>query len=384
MGRLARLLTIAGLGFAIATAPAIAGERADVISPIDVSVLAPPQPALGTDGKRHMVYELQVHNWELTKDATIEQVQVRTGGSHALLASYSGAALSSLLVQEPFAAPLSTTLVPGEGTILWMDVTLPARGPTPSSLVHRFRVNGIEFPAGITKVITAKPIAIEPPLRGSDLVDANGCCGATPHTRAIQTFDGIRWNAQRYAIDWVQKDASGAIFSGSPLLNTSYFLFSRPVYAVANGVVTSVLGDRPENTPPIPDQTLTNYNAGELVTGNHVILKIAPGVYALYAHLRPGSIRVRLGQKVKAGTVLALSGNSGNSTGPHLHFQLMSANKPLVSNGIPYVFKSFTLEGRLTDPLEQFYENNKGTFSTERSHRTDELPMTGDVVSFGP
>jgi hypothetical protein len=62
----------------------------------------------------------------------------------------------------------------------------------------------------------------------------------------------------------------------------------------------------------------------------------------------------------------------------------MSANKPLVSNGIPYVFKSFTLEGRLTDPLEQFYENNKGTFSTERSHRTDELPMTGDVVSFGP
>src|SRR5476649_1687328 len=115
MGRLARLLMIAGLGFAIATASAIAGERADVISPIDVSVLAPPQPVLGTDGKRHMVYELQVHNWELTKDATIEQVQVRTGGSHALLASYSGAALSSLLVQEPFAAPLSTTLVPGEG-----------------------------------------------------------------------------------------------------------------------------------------------------------------------------------------------------------------------------------------------------------------------------
>ena len=62
----------------------------------------------------------------------------------------------------------------------------------------------------------------------------------------------------------------------------------------------------------------------------------------------------------------------------------MSANKPLVANGIPYVFKRFTLEGQLTDPLEQFYEHNQGTFSTERSQRTNELPMTGDVVSFGP
>src|SRR6201999_3711036 len=112
------MLAIAVSGCALAAAPAVAGQHSDVISPLDVSVLAPPQPVLGTDGRRHMLYELQVHNWT-SKKATIQLVQVRVRSSGRLLAAYTGPGLSDLLVQEAFAKPLSRTLVPGEGTILW-------------------------------------------------------------------------------------------------------------------------------------------------------------------------------------------------------------------------------------------------------------------------
>jgi murein DD-endopeptidase MepM/ murein hydrolase activator NlpD len=69
------------------------------------------------------------------------------------------------------------------------------------------------------------------------------------------------------------------------------------------------------------------------------------GEYALFAHLQHYSIRVRLRQKVKRGEVIALVGNSGNSTGAHLHFQLMDRSASLASEGIPFVFDRFRFLG---------------------------------------
>ncbi len=59
------------------------------------------------------------------------------------------------------------------------------------------------------------------------------------------------------------------------------------------------------------------------ILGNHVVLDLGDEVYAALAHLRRGSVRVRPGDRVAAGQQLAACGNSGNSTEPHLHFQLM-------------------------------------------------------------
>ena len=60
--------------------------------------------------------------------------------------------------------------------------------------------------------------------------------------------------------------------------------------------------------------------------GNHVILEIAPNVFALYGHLQLGSLTVKVGDTVKAGAPIARLGNSGPSSGPHLHFGI--ADKP--------------------------------------------------------
>lgn len=177
-------------------------------------------------------------------------------------------------------------------------------------------------------------------------------------------------------------DGQGRTFAGDPADPHSYLIFGEPVHSVAAGVVTSVLDGRPTQKPPIPDSSLTNYNAAKFVTGNHVIVRLRRGVYAMYAHLEKGSMRVRRGDRVRRGEVLALAGNSGNSTAPRLHFQLMDRNSPLVANSVPYVFDRFTFAGRITSSPVEFGDTGIGTFTPDRSKRTDQLPMTSDVMTF--
>lgn len=113
-----------------------------------------------------------------------------------------------------------------------------------------------------------------------------------------------------------------------------------------------------------------------------MIEKIGPHVYAMYAHLVPDTVRVRVGQRVRRGQALARAGNSGNSSAPHLHFQLMSSNSPLGSNGIPYVFDDFELEGRVAGPLREIDETGRGALVPHRSTRRNQLPLTRTVMSF--
>jgi murein DD-endopeptidase MepM/ murein hydrolase activator NlpD len=79
--------------------------------------------------------------------------------------------------------------------------------------------------------------------------------------------------------------------------------------------------------------------------GNHVVVQIGRRVWAVYAHLQPGSIPVRVGERVTTGQRLGLLGNSGNSTQAHLHFQLSDGPDYLTSTSLPFVFDHYTLVG---------------------------------------
>lgn len=70
--------------------------------------------------------------------------------------------------------------------------------------------------------------------------------------------------------------------------------------------------------------------------GNYLVLDIGDGVYAVYAHLRRGSLRVGVGDRVTAGQEIAECGNSGNSSEPHLHFQLMDGSDVMTARGVPF------------------------------------------------
>jgi murein DD-endopeptidase MepM/ murein hydrolase activator NlpD len=78
-----------------------------------------------------------------------------------------------------------------------------------------------------------------------------------------------------------------------------------------------------------------------------VVLDLGGGVYAALAHLRRGSLRVRPGDRVAAGQQLAECGNSGNSTEPHLHFQLMDHPSVLLAAGLPLRFDQVGLPHNL-------------------------------------
>ena len=76
------------------------------------------------------------------------------------------------------------------------------------------------------------------------------------------------------------------------------------------------------------------------LTGNYVLVEGDPGV-AMYGHLREGSVRVRAGDPVTTGQQLGTVGNSGNSSMPHLHFQLQSGPDPRTATGLPCAFRSY-------------------------------------------
>ena len=118
-------------------------------------------------------------------------------------------------------------------------------------------------------------------------------------------------------------------------------MLSEDVFAVADGTVVSIQDGKPDAAPNIPMKPETNDDYG----GNHVILEIAPNTFALYLHLHPGSLTVKIGEVVKAGTPLAKIGNTGPSMGPHLHFSISDKPDFFAGRSLPFVFDNFTAVG---------------------------------------
>jgi murein DD-endopeptidase MepM/ murein hydrolase activator NlpD len=84
-------------------------------------------------------------------------------------------------------------------------------------------------------------------------------------------------------------------------------------------------------------------------TGNYISIKIGNNQFAFYEHLKPKSIKVKIGQKVKKGEVIASLGFTGQTTGPHLHFHVADDDSPLGAEGIPFVFEAFEVLGSYKD-----------------------------------
>src|SRR5262249_56500930 len=105
---------------------------------------------------------------------------------------------------------------------------------------------------------------------------------------------------QRFAIDFFALDSQHRSWVGDPSQVTSYLSYGRPAIAAADGVVVSAVNKYRENTPP---KAPTPPPIAE-TTGNNVILRVSPGIFLLYGHMVPGSVRVRNGQRVRRGDVL--------------------------------------------------------------------------------
>jgi murein DD-endopeptidase MepM/ murein hydrolase activator NlpD len=235
---------------------------------------------------------------------------------------------------------------------------------------------------------------ISPPLRGKNWVALNGCCDpGWAHRDAILPVNMKLNNSQRFAIDWKRTNDQGEFYTGDKTHNESYVDYGSPVYAVADGTVTSTLDNVDANAQgilPAADPVLAAKLTVENIDGNHIILDIGGGVYAMYAHFIKGSLLVKPGDKVKKGQEIAKLGNTGNANAPHLHFQLMNGPSLLEADGVPYVLDNFGYQGRVAQATMWNADNylSGSFFGPDRlptaQPRANELPLLLAIVNFPP
>jgi hypothetical protein len=377
-----------------------ARAQGEVPPSVDLSVPHAPIP-MRADGKTHLVYELHVTN--LGTDAiTLNRVEVLTEEG-ALLARYDTGELDTVIFRPGLPAPPparapgvfpiqggARIIAGGMRAVVYVWVAVES-GAVPGSLRHRAAIEaagpGGAKRTGVVDWVRADvhrqaTPSLDPPFREGTWLAANGPSNASLHRRTILAVNGRARIAQRFAIDWIKLGDNGLPYRGDPAQNASWFGYGEDVLAAADGVVTAVkdkiVDNVPLSTPSVPI-TL------ETVAGNHVIVEHGRGRFALYAHLQPGSLRVKLGDRVRRGQVLGRLGNSGNSDAPHMHFHLCDANSPLGCEGLPYVMERFELLGK----LELGDDLGKARPWTPKvaqpaDVRTKELPLEDQVVRFSP
>jgi hypothetical protein len=185
------------------------------------------------------------------------------------------------------------------------------------------------------------------PLAKKDLLAANLSMNLTQHREM---------RSQEFAMDiaGIGKDRRGTlnVFGSDPSKLSNYFGYGRPIFAVGDGTVAdsgtafldSMTGDPTKYSEEyfknlmadlVPKIGITN-----AVCGNYIVIDHGNGEYSAYAHLKEGSISKKAGDKVNRGEVIAQLGNTGHSTSPHLHFQLMDGTDFFSSNGLPVAFSN--------------------------------------------
>ncbi len=378
-----------------------------MFSPVTWSALAEPiYPVKGTDGLYHLSYEFQLSN-DLRGTFVIDSVKVldartrQPTGNNRVFAQ-DGPEVTGRLIRfakpvndngDQFSDAFTNELALGEAGIIYFDLTYPTRKAIPKRLVHRFTghfedgsLAGQSFAAEDAGIaVSAQPaIRVHPPLEGGDWIDGNGAGAViSMHRYTYAPTNGRLHPMERFAIDFMKLNAEGKTLEGDPDRLESYFGYGEKVLSATNGRVVATVDGQDEQTPNhlVPPKRFEDYG------GNYVIVAIGGGKYAAYGHLKPGSLAVRKGQRVRVGQVLGLLGNSGNSDGPHLHFQIMNTPDFFNTAALPFVFDRMMYRGHVPgayDPANVALSSGAAEIIDTRGAgpRINQMPVSMDVMEF--
>ena len=343
---------------------------------IEIPTVPSPIPA---QGKLHILCELHVSSFR-SDSVELNGVEFFAPSSSQPVASLDSAYLERWIKRHG-PMPNNRLIEGGQRAIVFVNLSVD-RKTVPSSLRLTFRTQAGETitEEGELPVRRESPIAVRPQLRGENWFALNCLDNYSHHRLSWFPVAGRPVVPQRYAIDWIKIGPEERPFQGDPRQLTNYYGYGIDVIAAGNGTVADVRDGMPDNPPLTVDKASVPLDAA---TGNHVLLRLDETHYALYAHLQPGSIVVKAGDRVRTGQVLGRLGNSGSSDIPHLHFHMVGSDSPIFADGVPYVLKSFEWQG-VGYSFDALMEGKGFTKSSGEisDRRRQEFPVNNSVVSF--
>jgi biotin carboxyl carrier protein len=364
-------------------------------TPLMASTTTTPAPVLGTDGKVHLAYELFLTN-AISLPFAVSSLDIADPATGETLLTIGPDDIQRDITRlgddaEGTDETGPITIAQSETWIAWIDVAVdPDAVPaqlqhTANGALQRPDGQAVEVDAVIntTTVSDAEAQVVSSPVAAGDWYMSEGCCSNfTHHRNGFAPINGQGLVPQRFAVDFYKVDADGKTWEGDPSKVESYFSYREPIVSATSGTVVRAVDEFDNSTslpgpPPIPPIIET--------VGNHVVVEIEPGRYLLYGHMDPGSVKVKVGDTVKVGQELGLIGTSGNSTTPHLHFQLQTEPTFFPTDSLPWVFDQFTLLGSVPDRI---WDDDLGLQPTgqlpfdkiDPSDRTNEMPLDRTVV----
>jgi murein DD-endopeptidase MepM/ murein hydrolase activator NlpD len=369
--------------FVLVFVPGTMPAAAKTTTALHVESSNPPYAVFGSDGRLHVEYDLVLTN-AFVGPATLDAVAVRADGKPAL--TLTGDALTAA-THTLLTSDATVTIAPASTAFTQVDLVLPGRTAPkritnrvaytiPADAPSRSVIGSTVSASPVLRTDPRPPTVISAPLSGAGWVNVNGCCNdpTSPHRETLLASDGDWVTPELFAIDWI-REVDGRFYSGDGTQNTDWVGFGEPIHAVADGTVVLTR----DGLPDIPPMTKNpGLRTPEDYAGNNVIVAIGHGRYAVFDHLVRGSVRVRRGQRVRAGQVVGKLGNSGNTDGPHLHFGI-EARPDSLAQGLPFEIDDFVLEHTVS-AASPGQVTLIGT--PKRLHRA--LPLIRSVATFTP
>jgi murein DD-endopeptidase len=349
--------------------------------------LAGAPEAVNISRKPTLYYELQITNFA-SDSIVLKKLSIMNPVDSSLVVALAGTELNQRYQRIGVTPEESTDLLPpGASGIIYLEIAFQT-GQAPLQLVHRLegeRLHGqskesLSVLGALSHLSQAPPVVLGPPLREGSWAAVYEPSWQRGHRRVIYTIDGLARIPGRFAIDFIKLDQQGRYARADENGVKNWYGYGTDVLAVCDGVIASIRNDFPESA------TLSQHPAysPDQASGNYVALAIGNNRFVFYEHLKPGSIRVKAGQRVRKGEVIASVGFTGQTTGPHLHFHLADGNSPLGAEGVPFAFERFVILGSYPD-FEQFGKVPwTPAAAVPQSILTSERPAPNSVINFYP
>jgi hypothetical protein len=341
--------------------------------PVQIQVRTPLEPTvLPGAGWNYLLYELHIENFS-AEPVTLKSIEV-FDADHP-----TGTRLAKLKDQQLDAQLRQVTigdqpdqmrhLGVGQGAVAFVCLAFDSKDHVPGQLRHRLLLDKAVLDGPTISTHATSLQVLGRPLIGAEWTPANNPSLNSHHRMGLWVVNGTAQISRRYAIDWKKFDGQGNAYVGDARDVHAYFAYGQKVLAVADGTVIMARDGFPDNVP----KTEAGFDTALPVTldtvgGNQVTIALANGQYVAYFHLQPGSVRVKTGDKVRRGQLIARIGNSGDARWPHLHFQVTDKPDVMGSEGLPYLFDNYRIK----------------TAGQQWEQRSAEYPMGDVLIDFGP